>query len=165
MNLVTELKISYDFSKIKDEINLLLANHNYPSQLCLQGKTSNYTDWQYGTGSIKENERLFKDIHESIIDYELSKLIKFFNAVRSRIMILNKKSCYSVHSDNAKRIHLPIVTNDQCWMIWPYLGICEQLLEGKIYLTDTTKKHTFFNGADEQRIHLVMSLYTTQTFK
>jgi hypothetical protein len=156
--MVEELKINFDFSKIKEEVDSVLANHNYPKQLCLQGKTSNYADWQYGTGSITEHQNLFKHIHESIVDYELSRLIRLFKAVRSRIMVMDGKSCYSVHPDSSKRIHLPIVTNDHCWMIWPYDGICKQLLEGKIYLTDTTKKHTFINGANEQRIHLVMCL-------
>lgn len=157
--MIEELVTNFDLVKIKNEVFSLLDKHGNPSQLCLQGKTSNFNDWQLGTGPAKEDENLFKHIHESIIDFELAKIITHFNAVRSRIMVMNRRSCYSIHRDFSKRIHIPIKTDDQSWMIWPYENFCTQLKEGKVYLTDTTKMHTFVNGSLMSRVHLILCVY------
>ena len=74
-------------------------------------------------------------------------------------MIMEPRKSYSIHRDIFKRVHIPIITNEQCWMIWPYENECHQLQTGKSYITDTTKSHTFINGhINLTRIHLVMSV-------
>ena len=154
--MITEISLEEDFQKIKQEVLDLLIYHKNPYQLCLQGTEPNFQDWGAGTGSIKELDSIYCHIHSSLENSEIARVIKRHNAVRTRIMRMNPKYCYSVHHDRSKRIHIPIVTDNQAWMVWPYNNFCTQLEEGKMYLTDTTKPHSFFNGSTEERIHLVM---------
>ena len=69
-------------------------------------------------------------------------------------MIMYEKSCYSYHTDKTPRIHIPLITNDKCFMI-----VDDEVIRlpanGDVYLIDTTKFHTFLNGSWETRIHIV----------
>ena len=157
--LLKELPLLENFEKIKTEVYSLLEQHKNPYQLCLQGRTENFLDWGDGTGSIKEDESIFCNLHPSLQGSEIEKVIKRHSGLRTRIMRMNQKYCYSVHKDKSKRIHIPITTNEHAWMVWPYDQFCARLEEGKMYLTDTTRLHSFFNGATVDRIHLVMCVY------
>ena len=154
--MITEIPLVENFQKIKQEVLDLLEFHKHPFQLCLQGTDSNYQDWGAGTGSIKELDSIYCHIHQSLENSEIAQVIKRQGAVRTRIMRMIPKYCYSVHRDRSKRIHIPIITDDQAWMVWPYDNFCTRLEEGKMYITDTTKFHSFFNGSTEERIHLVL---------
>lgn len=154
--MIHEIELLEDFQKIKQEVLNLLELHQYPFQLCLQGTDPNFQDWGAGTGSIKELDSIYCHTHSSLENSEIARVIKRHGAVRTRIMRMIPKYCYSVHHDRSKRIHIPIVTDNQAWMVWPYDNFCTQLKAGKMYLTDTTKPHSFFNGSTEERIHLVM---------
>lgn len=157
--LVTNLEFQEDFCKIQSEVFSILEKYNNPPQICLQGKTPDFEDLYEGTGTAKESEQLYCNLHNSLLGSEIEKVIKRFSGVRTRIMKLNPKQCYSVHRDYSKRIHIPIKTNDQSWMVWPYEKYFTRLSTEKIYLTDTTKYHSFFNGGVEERIHLVLCVY------
>jgi len=72
---------------------------------------------------------------------------------RIRLMRLEPKVCLSWHYDFSPRIHLPIKTQEQCFMV-----IEDEVLhmeKDNWYLADTTRYHTVFNGGFESRIHLV----------
>lgn len=66
------------------------------------------------------------------------------------------RKCYSVHQDPTPRLHIPIITNEHCWMVWPKDQFCVHLNEGYVYWTNTQKYHSFLNGGTEDRIHIVM---------
>lgn len=133
------------------------------NQISCQMSTVGSNNWEESIGSLNDlanqDEFAYNYIPERLQGSLLEKLITEFNGYRTRIMIMPPRKCYSVHRDMTKRIHVPIATNDQCWMVWPQENYCHQLLEGRSYLTDTTKLHTFFNGnSDFNRIHIVMSI-------
>lgn len=72
---------------------------------------------------------------------------------RVRLMNLKPKKCLSWHSDDSLRLHYPLYTQEGCFMI-----IEDEVMHlplGTWTMTDTTKKHTAFNGSKESRIHLV----------
>lgn len=83
-----------------------------------------------------------------------------YDAVRGRFMLLNWKTCLTYHNDFTMRIHIPIVTDKNCFMViednvyrMPY---------GGTYLVNTEKKHTALNASKILRTHLV---FCTNKFK
>lgn len=153
-----------NFSRLSDEISQLI-NEIKPdkNQISCQMSVQRSKNWQESIGTLgnlkDQDEFAYKHIPKRLRGSLLEKLIIDFNGFRTRIMIMSPRKCYSVHRDPTKRIHIPISTNDQCWMVWPQENYCHQLLEGRSYLTDTTKMHTFLNGHSElSRIHIVMSM-------
>lgn len=144
--------------EILELVKKIKVNDN---QLICQGLEEGKNDWVTGIGRIEEleeqEERKYQFIYPELQGTLLEKFIREHSGFRTRIMIMNPKQCYSVHADPTPRIHLPIKTNNQCWMIWPYKNQCYQLYEGVVYLADTTQNHTFCNGSvDQPRIHIVM---------
>lgn len=92
---------------------------------------------------------------------------------RMRLMRLEPKGCLSFHKDFYSRYHVPIVTNDSCFVMinesrkepWltgdlqiPSIHTYHLPANGNMYWVDTTKRHTVYNGGDTDRIHLVCSL-------
>ena len=158
------LKKVDDFELLKKEI-LELVNRigfqgPYKNQIICQSLTDGVEDWQTGIGRIEEleiqKEQEYKYLQPSLKGTKIENIINEFSAFRSRILVMQPRSCYSVHSDPTPRIHIPIVSNSGCWMIWPRHQKCQQLLPGLIYWTDTTHTHTFINSGDDIRIHLVV---------
>ena len=158
------LKQVDDFELLKKEILELVDRVGfqgpYKNQIICQSLTEGVEDWETGIGSIEElevrQEQEYKYLQPSLTGSQIENLINEFLAFRSRIMIIQPKSCYSVHGDPTPRIHIPIVSNKSCWMIWPNNQVCRRMPTGIIYLADTTINHTFINGGDKPRIHLVM---------
>ena len=132
----------------------------YKNQIICQSLNSDVEDWGTGIGRIEEleeqEERKYQYIQPSLKGTEIEKIINEFSAFRARIMVMQPKACYSVHSDPTPRIHIPIVSNSGCWMMWPTNQVCRRLPTGILYWADTTNLHTFINGGDKPRIHLVM---------
>jgi hypothetical protein len=153
-----------NFARLTEEVSQLIHEIKpEKNQISCQMLTIGSENWEESIGSLTDladqDEFSYKHIPKKLQGSVLEKLINDFNGFRTRIMIMSPRKCYSVHSDPSKRIHIPIVTNDQCWMVWPQENYCHRLLEGRSYLTDTTKPHTFFNGhSDLNRIHIVMSI-------
>lgn len=81
-------------------------------------------------------------------------IINEFSLKRSRLMWLGDKTCYSMHNDATARIHIPIITNDQCYFVFES-GHVENLKFGFVYYVDTRCLHTAMNGSNLWRLHLV----------
>jgi hypothetical protein len=101
-----------------------------------------------------ENE--YRYLNKSLKGSEIEKLINHYSGTRARVMLLNPTMCYTLHSDPTPRIHIPIITNSKCFMIWPSENFLTTLPAGMAYWTDTRKPHTFFNASEQKRIHIVM---------
>ena len=72
-------------------------------------------------------------------------------------MWMGGKSCYSMHRDQTPRLHIPLVTNPQCYIVFQK-GQVEHLTTGSVYWVDTRLEHTAMNGSDVDRLHLVGSI-------
>lgn len=83
-----------------------------------------------------------------------------YGIVRGRYMMMNWKSCLTYHNDETPRIHLPLITNDGCFMIID--GKTEKLHESVTYHVDTTKQHTALNAGKHLRFHMVFCLPSTK---
>jgi hypothetical protein len=161
--LVYPLENIIDFDILVNEVTTLIdevgINNN---QIICQQTTPDDSDWTTGIGRIAEldhqNENLYKFVNKKLKGSKLEELIIKYNAFRTRIMIMTPRQCYSVHADPTPRLHIPIITNDQSWMIWPYINQCSQMRAGKLYWADTTKHHSFLNGGETARVHVVMGV-------
>jgi hypothetical protein len=84
-------------------------------------------------------------------------LIQKYKITRTRFMWLKPSCCYSMHKDDTARIHIPIVTNEQCYFVFRDKG-CFNLSTGNVYLVDTTQTHSAMNCSNEWRLHLLGAL-------
>ena len=88
----------------------------------------------------------FKEVYET--------LTKKFKLGRVRLLLKEPRSTLSWHKDPEPRLHLPIITNLGCSMVIE--NIAKHLpADGSVTITNNTKYHNFFNGGEQDRIHLV----------
>jgi hypothetical protein len=88
----------------------------------------------------------------------INRIMEKYGMKRTRIMKSNPKTCLSMHQDLTKRIHIPLITNDKCFMA---IEDTNYYLEpGKIYLTNTTLRHTAVNASENFRVHIVGCIYS-----
>ena len=149
-----------NFEQLKKEVlDLVSTRLTEDNQISLQS-LSDEDDWYCGVGMATKlknsNETDYKFIQPSLKGSLIETVINKYGAYRARIMNLRPRSCYSLHADYSCRIHIPIVTNYQCWMTWPLTQDICHLEAGKAYWTNTRLRHTAFNGSMDNRIHIVM---------
>lgn len=159
--LVRPLYKIEDFQLLLQEVETVIQKVGFEkNQIICQSLETNPDCWHVGIGSIEEleekEERKYNKIHSELKGTYLEKIIKQHNGYRTRIMLMPPRQCYSIHADPSKRIHIPIITNDQCWMVWPKNSSCYQLMVERAYITNTTQPHTFINGGLENRIHVII---------
>ncbi len=88
----------------------------------------------------------FKEVYET--------LAKKFKLGRVRLLLKEPRSTLSWHKDPECRLHVPIITNKGCSMVIE--NVAKHLpADGKVWITNNTKYHNFFNGGEQARIHLV----------
>ena len=141
--------------KFQDQIN----DSHLSVQICLQGIDAEM-DPYFGSRTLKHitdegfDEEDFNVFLFSELDYTNS-IIEDLLMFRTRVMILKPKTCLSYHADPRKRIHIPIDTNENCFlMIDQYAH--HLFADGSAYLCDTTKPHTPINASlDTNRMHLI----------
>ena len=81
-------------------------------------------------------------------------LRKNFKLGRVRILLKEPRSTLSWHRDPEPRLHIPIITNKGCRMVIEDISK-HMPADGTVTITNNTKYHNFFNGGEQNRIHLV----------
>ncbi len=81
-------------------------------------------------------------------------LRKNFKLGRVRILLKEPRSTLSWHRDPEPRLHIPIITNKGCRMVIEDVSK-HMPADGTVTITNNTKYHNFFNGGEQNRIHLV----------
>ena len=81
-------------------------------------------------------------------------LKKNFKLGRIRILLKEPRSTLSWHRDPEPRLHIPIITNKGCRMVIEEVSK-HMPADGTVTITNNTKYHNFFNGGEQNRIHLV----------
>ncbi len=113
-----------------------------------------------GCGTSSGNDFVFNIVSDIYKNTIVENFIKKFNLVRTRWMWVEPYACYSMHYDRYPRIHIPLVTNKDCYFIFP--DTKEEKLAslslGKIYWLNTMERHTFVNCSSVARLHLVGSI-------
>ena len=152
--------MKYDLSKIKEELFDLL-DINFMgiewNQIYLQGK-------EKGIDHIEPTKgRMWKEIDEEELLWDVNLFdFPYINSIlderklcRTRIMKTKPKSCYLWHKDPRKRLHIPITTNEHCFLLLEHDGRMHLPATGESYIVDTTQYHTQVNASREERIHIV----------
>ncbi len=153
--MIEQLDFKIDVELVKSEINKGISI-DYVDQILLQ--TVKGKDPFYGSragNEFEEDEFQFCEFFWPEMTYTNSILEKF-GLVRSRIMNLKSKTCLSYHKDPTPRFHMPIITNENCFLIIDKK--VHHLSVGKCYIIDSTLPHTAVNASFEDRLHIIGSL-------
>jgi len=143
-----------DIEIIKSELKLL---PKFDEQICLQGTKDNLDPF-WGIGKwLEKHEKGYKetDFNTFIFDMPyINSILSDLKMYRTRVMNLKSKTCYTYHRDITKRIHIPIETNKDCFMI-VNKEVKHYPADGNYYIVDTTQYHTALNASNQDRVHLV----------
>lgn len=149
-----KVETNYDLDKIREEIALL---PKFNSQIYLQGDSPDMDPiGKIGYERAREidaNELAFTYFLHDNIPY-INSILAELNIVRARVMILEKKECYTWHDDNCERWHLPVKSGNGAFFCYKD-GMVNMEADGSIYKADTRRWHYAMNGTQNQRIHIV----------
>jgi len=143
-----------NINKIIEELDKNLYFKDELQQRALQG-VKGQTDNLYGIDKIKDLNHKEEDFKYPIADAPyLNSILKEYGMLRTRLLRLKPFDCYSYHIDPTPRIHIPLINDEYC------LGIIDDVVyrlpaDGSVYAVDTTLRHTFLNGGDYDRLHIV----------
>lgn len=155
-----------DFQTILEEANSVKVSLGCGwkdiSQVGLQGHKPDLDPMEEYKQSIGRVDRL--QYPETYFKYSLwqtptiNSIMEKYGMKRTRIMKSDPKTCLTLHNDLTKRIHIPLITNDKCFMAIEDRNY--YLEPGKIYLTNTTLRHTAVNASETYRVHIVGCIYS-----
>jgi len=175
--------LTFNINIIQQEVNNIIERyplHMWDNQLCLTNSgaldvhpyyhgcgggfeySPNQEPYQRLTRQYPINESLFMFWNNDIIDtYLFNTVYKQINqnyqVGRVRILKLAPKKCYSWHTDDQPRLHLPVVTDVGCMMVVEDSAF-HMPADGSVYWVDTTKPHCAFNGSAVDRYHLMFNI-------
>jgi len=175
MEPIFRLKLKFDLERLRGEISRLEEDIPFEKdcqQIALTHRPLAASPFYDGVGSLYDlttgaplgEESDFFEFNAKLNGWyihEVYKTIKseFPELGRVRLMGLRPKSCLSVHRDTGFRLHVPIVSGKQCFMIYQDSGLVHMPADGHAYLADTIKPHSAMNGhADFRRVHMVFSI-------
>ena len=106
--------------------------------------------------SIDESKytELLPEFKGTYFEDVFNNLRKNFKLGRVRILLKEPRSTLSWHRDPEPRLHIPIITNKGCRMVIEDVSK-HMPADGTVTITNNTKYHNFFNGGEQNRIHLV----------
>ena len=174
--------LNFDISKLREDLKNILENKKFNSpgvthfgaipinqipndENSIKGNNIRGKYWTIADDTGKEVSRDI-DINESkytqlIPEFEKTyfkevyeTLSNKFKLGRVRLLLKEPRSTLSWHKDPECRLHVPIITNKGCSMVIE--NVAKHLpADGKVWITNNTKYHNFFNGGEQARIHLV----------
>ena len=174
--------IKFDISKLRTDLENILTKKKFNSlgiknfgaislnqipgdKESIEGHNVRGTYWTLPDETGKEAMRdipieeskyteLVSDFHNTYFEEVYNTLRKKFKLGRVRILLKEPRSTLSWHRDPEPRLHIPIVTNLGCRMVIE--NIAKHMpADGTVTITNNTKYHNFFNGGEQERIHLV----------
>ena len=160
------LEDNVDIEAINNEIGIIKKTLRLKldwDQISLQGHQPNLNPteyWDANTG--KANNIDFPENYYKHLLFNntptINRYIEKYGLVRTRLMKSKSKTCLTWHRDLSKRIHIPVKSQDGCFMV---IEDAKYFLEpGKVYLVNTTKFHTAFNGSLSSRVHIMGCFYS-----
>ena len=167
LETINQLKlIELYFPKGTNQIAVHCREETAPNFQLTEGCNSLFFDWDAYDPKIhskvpKRNEQL-KEIDfnkvcdlfkNTYIETVINLLNNKFKVYRGRFMYLRYKTCLSSHIDDSHRIHIPLITNSNCFMVID--DVIYKMNEHATYITNTTLEHTAVNAGITDRLHLV----------
>jgi hypothetical protein len=135
------------------EKDLVWTDYGNKKQVGLQFKDLE-DPWASAVGTSKGNELTYTNLNSIFKDTIFEELITQYKLKRTRLMWLSPMTCYSMHKDSTPRIHIPMITNPECYFVFKQ-GIIQHMPVGSVYWTNTVNLHTFMNCSDKPRLHLI----------
>tara|TARA_B100001057_G_scaffold361151_1_gene363533 strand:+ start:87 stop:683 length:597 start_codon:yes stop_codon:yes gene_type:complete len=174
--------LSFDISKLRDDLSKILENKKFNSpgvthfgaipinqipndENSIKGNNIRGKYWTIADESGKEVSRdieideskytqLLPEFEKTYFKEVYETLSKKFKLGRMRLLLKEPRSTLSWHKDPECRLHVPIITNKGCSMVIE--NVAKHLpADGKVWITNNTKYHNFFNGGEQARVHLV----------
>ncbi len=142
----------YDLDRIKKELETL---PEYGKQLYLQGHSKDMDPIE-GAGKGYEIDNIEHTYNVPLFDLPyVNAIMDEHGLLRTRLMKMKPKACYLWHADLTKRLHIPIVTHEHCFLLVDNDRI-HLPATGEAYVVDTTQFHTALNcSKDCIRTHIV----------
>lgn len=135
------------------EKDLVWTDYGNKKQVGLQFKDLE-DPWASAVGTSKGNELTYTNLNSIFKDTVFEEVINKYNLIRTRLMWVSPMTCYSMHKDSTPRIHIPMITNPECYFVFKQ-GIIQHMPVGSVYWTNTVNLHTFMNCSDKPRLHLI----------
>jgi hypothetical protein len=110
--------------------------------------------WTSAVGKSTGGETQYTELNPFFKNTIFENIINKYDLKRTRLMWVFPKSCYSLHQDETPRIHIPLITNPECYFLFNP-GLLRQLDINSVWWVNTKLKHTFLNCSEEPRLHLV----------
>ena len=151
LDQIEATKVLEAYKSLEDRIVWTEYGHN--RQTSLQYKLGE-DPWSSSVGKSKGHELNYSELNPFFKGTLFESIINKYSLKRTRLMWLGPHSCYSMHRDYTLRIHVPIITNPNCYFVFQS-GEVSHLPIGNVYHVTTTKLHTFINCSDQPRLHLV----------
>ena len=146
---IEPLLISY----YKLEKDIVWTDYGNKKQVGLQFKDVE-DPWASAVGKSKGDELAYTTLNPFFKDTIFEEVINKYNLIRTRLMWVSPMTCYSMHKDTTPRIHIPMITNPECYFVFK-TGIIQHMPVGSVYWTNTVNLHTFMNCSDKPRLHLI----------
>ncbi len=174
--------IKFDIQKLRVDLEKILEMKNFNSlgiksfgaiplnqvpgdKSSIEGHNVRGTYWTIPDESGKEAMRdkpideskyteLLPEFKGTYFEEVFNTLRKHFKIGRVRILLKEPRSTLSWHRDPEPRLHIPIITNKGCRMVIEEVSK-HMPADGTVTITNNTKYHNFFNGGEQNRIHLV----------
>lgn len=140
------------YSKIESDILWTDYGHK-GKQAGLQYK-ENEDCWSSAVGKHVDDDLKYNNLNPFFKDTEFEKIINEYNLVRSRLMWVNPYACYSMHQDQTPRLHIPMITNPDCYFVFKHAKPVN-LAMSNIYRVETRIPHTAMNCSEFPRLHFV----------
>ena len=174
--------LNFDILRLREDLDKILINKRFNSpgvthfgaisinqipndENSIKGNNIRGKYWTIADDTGKEVSRDI-DIDESkytqlVPDFEKTYFKEVYEVLRNkfklgrvRLLLKEPRSTLSWHKDPECRLHVPIITNKGCSMVIE--NVAKHLpADGKVWITNNTKYHNFFNGGEQARIHLV----------
>jgi hypothetical protein len=114
----------------------------------------NEDPWTSAVGRSHGSEFEHTNLNPFFKDTIFEEMIDKYKLFRTRLMWVSPYACYSMHRDQTPRIHIPLITNPECYFVFKE-GLISHIPAGNVNWVDTTKFHTFMNCSNSLRLHLV----------
>ena len=175
-------ELKFDIKKLRSDLEKILKQKNFNSlgiknfgaipvnqipgdKSSIEGHNVRGTYWTIPDESGKEAMRdkpideskyteLLPEFKGTYFEHVFNTLKENFKLGRVRILLKEPRSTLSWHRDPEPRLHVPIITNKGCRMVIEEVSK-HMPADGTVTITNNTKYHNFFNGGEQNRIHLV----------
>jgi len=153
-----------DIQQALSQFEPIIQNMNETGvdQFGLNGRTDSNGDLDFGEGKTRRGVQLQEWNHWRDDSYNSAWLRSLLDELsprvigRIRVMRMRPRVCYSWHRDLTPRIHVPLVTHSDNFMV--INNESTHLYRGSYWWTDTTKFHTAMNCSDKDRFHIVIEV-------